>query len=165
LACGLAWLCAACAAGSQPVSTSLPPLASSTPYVIPTAAPTVPVPAHILSLIPACQEIETLDEPVALIWPNAEQRLDELSDSRWGYYRCPQAPVDVSAFYHDKMTEPPYNMRQVAWVNIPQGTLGLYFHSAYHLWTYLWVLPPEADAPGAYVLVAQTDAMAFEPDC
>jgi hypothetical protein len=53
----------------------------------------------------------------------------------------------------------------VEWVSIEQGTLGLYYHTSYHLWTYLWVLPPGPETPGAYVLVAQANSMAFEPDC
>lgn len=162
-------LCAACAGTGQAVPASLPrpaasptSITSSTPAVIPTP---MSIAEYILSLIPHCDGIQVLAQPVKFVWPNVEQRLKDLEGSDWGYFSCPRPVAEVSAFYREQMPQPPYNLNETNWVDQSEGTLGVYYHAARRTWTYAWVVPQPGNLQASYVIVAQTASEAFEPAC
>ncbi len=121
--------------------------------------------AYLLSLIPQCEGAQVLDKGVTFAWPQVEQRLKELEGSYWGYYSCPQARAEVSAFYRDKMTRPPYNRTETNWVERSEGTLGVYYSEGAQLWIYMWIVPQTPEGSSAYVIVAMANGKAFEPTC
>jgi len=160
-------LCVACTSAGQPVPPSLP---AASPMPSMTSAPTaVPTPMsmadYILSVIPRCDGIQILDQPVKFAWPNVEQRLKDLEGSDWGYFSCPRPAAEVSAFYREQMPRPPYNLNETNWVDRSEGTLGVYYHTARRAWTYMWVVPQPGDLQTSYVIVAQTASEVFEPEC
>jgi hypothetical protein len=162
----------ACVGPSDVPPTIKPTLAFPTPTNRPVdeAGPQAPVATlsaaqHLLSLMPACDGLEILAAPVKFEWPNINQRLEELAGSQWGYYRCPAPVADVAAFYKRTLPQSPYGMRETNWVDISDGSLGLYYHPAYQLWFYVWVVPPPGSQLSAYVIVSRSDALAFEPEC
>ncbi len=55
-----------------------------------------------------------------------------------------------------KDVKPPYNWQEFNWVELPEGTLGVYFHTAYQRWFYLWVLPAGVNK-GSRLVLAQRD--------
>lgn len=166
---GLLCLCTACAATDQSEPTSAPmpaPSPTQTTSSAPAAVSTpLSVDEYILSVIPQFEGIQSLDQPIQFAWPNVKRRIKELEGSDWGYFRCAQPPAVVSAFYQEHMPEAPYNMREANRVERPEGTLGIYYHSAYDIWVYLWIVPQPTDPQSSYVIVAVADGMAFVPDC
>ena len=159
----------ACTGANQSVpALSAVPAASPTPIMTsaPTAVPTpMSIAEYILSVIPRCDEIEILDQPVKFVWPNVEQRLRDLEGSDWGYFSCPRPVAEVSAFYRERMLQPPYNLNETNWVDRSEGTLGIYYHPVRQNWTYMWVVPQPGDLQTSYVIVAQTASEVFEPEC
>ena len=119
----------------------------------------------MLSLIPRCDKVKILDQPVKFAWPNVEKRIKALEGSEWGYYSCPQTQDAVSTFYREGMRKKPYSMGETNWVDRPEGTLGVYYHSRSRVWIYLWVVPQPADVRASYVIVALANGRAFEPEC
>jgi hypothetical protein len=158
------WQAVACTVSPPTAPTEIIPT-FEVPAAEATSAPTLSPGQYILTLIPDCDGIVILEQPIALVWPKAEQRLKELETAQWGYYRCLQAPAEVSAYYQRETPRPPYNLRETVWVEVTEGTLGLYYHSAFQIWVYLWVLPDPDEAQSALVLVARANGLAFEPDC
>ena len=120
---------------------------------------------YILSLIPRCDKVRILDRPIKFNWPNVERRIQELEGCDWGYYSCGYNQDAVSAFYKEHMRKPPYNMGETNWVDRPEGTLGIYYHSDSRSWIYLWVVPQSGDVRTSYVIVALANGRAFEPEC
>ncbi len=123
-----------------------------TPTPIPTAtqvpAPTrtrAPVPTMTVSEsmgIPACEGFTAYTKPFGFTW----QGLEDVKDvNDWGYYGCSKGLAESASFYRENMVKPPYNWQEFNWVELPQGTLGVYFHAVYQEWLYLWFLP----RPGA----------------
>ncbi len=160
-------LCVACTSAGQSVPPPRP-AASPTPIMtsVPMAVSTpMPIADYILSVIPRCDGIQILDQPVKFVWPNVEQRLKDLEGSDWGYYRCPRPVAEISAFYREQMLKPPYNMRETNWVDRSEGTLGVYYHTARQTWTYMWVVPRPGDLQASYVIVALAPGEVFEPEC
>ncbi len=130
-----------------------------TPTLTPAPTPTlVPIPYPTLSAfedhnIPPCDGFTVLPEAFPFTWPGIEEALD-ISD--WGYFRCTTSVSEAAAFYRAKMTQPPYNWQEFNWVELPEGTLGVYFHTVYQRWFYLWILPTPASRVANLVL-AQRD--------
>lgn len=161
--------CVACTGAGQSVPASWPmPTVSPTPItsLTPAAVPTpMSLAEYILSVIPRCDGIQILDQPVKFVWPNVEQRLKDLEGSDWGYFSCPRPVAEVSVFYREQMPKPPYNLNETNWVDRSEGTLGVYYHTARRTWTYIWVVPQPGDRQASYVIVAQTASEVFAPEC
>ncbi len=149
-------LCAVAACAPSTVTQggpTLTPLPSPAPQ--PTLSPS-PVPTRTdyeSRNIPGCDGFEALPAAFKFTWPGIEEVTDA---NDWGYYRCGNAPAEVAALYHQKMTEPPYNWQEFNWVELPEGTLGVYYHAVYQVWLYVWILPIPSDQ-GSYLVVAQRD--------
>ncbi|HEX7974212.1 MAG TPA: hypothetical protein VF498_07375, partial [Anaerolineales bacterium] len=147
---GMIYCLAACR--SAPQTSSSPTLVANPPTGVaaPTTQPTDSAPKtpsdYLLTIMPKCDGIQLLDQPVIFKWPNIKQRLKELEESYQGYYTCSQPATDVASFYRETIVKPPFNMNETNWVERPEGTLGLYYHSPTQTWLYLWVVPQPADA-------------------
>ncbi len=127
-----------------------PPTAVSSPTATrwPTATPD---PAgYVTSDIPRCDGAKRID-PIDFEWPGIE----DVKEADWLYYRCALKPLALSEFYRPKMTEAPYNWLENAWVVLPEGTLGVYFHTARQSWLYLWFVADKAEAAGSYLIAAE----------
>jgi hypothetical protein len=110
----------------------------------------------ILTLIPRCDNLKPLREPVEFPWRNFSKRVKELSKAEWGYFTCPQPAPTVSSFYRRRMPQPPYVQGETNWIVRPEGTLGVYYSYATGEWLYLWVVPKPGDAKMSYVVVAKS---------
>ncbi len=121
-----------------------PPTPTPMPTITPTPLPTkVPTPSPTQTAYqylgsPGCDGFTVLSERITFSWEDIEEFLDSGS---WGYYRCAGNAAETAAFYRQKMIQPQYNWQEFNWVEQPQGTLGVYFHTAYQEWMYLWFLP------------------------
>jgi hypothetical protein len=111
--------------------------------------------AYMLTILPKCDGIQILDNPVKFDWPNIDERLQELSGAQWVYYSCPEPREKVSTFYREWMTKPPSTMIETNWVERSEGSVGVYFNGSTSLWTYLWVVSQPEDAQKSYVIVTQ----------
>ncbi len=146
----LVLLLAAAACAPQPTPTPLP---TSTPVARPTmtAAPFPTLTRYEDLGVPGCSGFTVLVDPVQFTW----EGLEEVKDAGdWGYYRCASSASDTAAFYKEKMVKPPYNWQEFNWVELPAGTLGVYFHTVFQKWLYLWFLP---GASGTTVVSAVRD--------
>jgi len=126
---------------------------------VPTSVPavaSVPVSTneYLLSRIPHCTGIQLL-EPFTFDWPDLNQRIRELNTNLWGYFGCDQRQSEVARFYREQMPKPPYNMQETNWIDRKEGSVGVFYNSAY-AWTYLWVVPRSPNSPGSYVIIAQS---------
>jgi len=159
----------ACPGAARPVPARAPAAAlapaPTTSSALRAASEPKTIGERVLSLIPRCDGIKILDRPVKFAWPNVEKRIKELEGCDWGYYSCAQPQAAVSTFYREQMRKPPYNMGETNWVDRPEGTLGLYYHSGSRVWIYLWVVVQPTDARTSYVIVALANGRVFEPDC
>jgi hypothetical protein len=113
----------------------------------------------ILALIPRCDNLKPLREPVAFPWTNFSKRVKELSKAEWGYFSCPQSAPTVSSFYRGRMTKPPYVQGETNWIVRREGTLGVYYSYATGEWLYLWVVPKPGEANMSLVVVAKSGGM------
>ncbi len=116
-------------------------------------------------MLPKCQGVKILDNPVKFSWPNIDQRLRELEGSYWGYYACPLAPATASALYREQMPRPPYNKTETNWVSRPEGTLGVYYSEGANMWIYMWIVPQANNPQESYLIVAMANGKVFEPTC
>jgi hypothetical protein len=154
----LLWAIAACAPAATP--TSLPtPVPAPTRVVFPTP---LPVAAYDSRHIPGCDGFELLAERFRFEWPGIED-IGDVTD--WGYYRCAQAPTQVAAIYREKMIHPPYNWQEIAWVERSEGTLGVYFHTVFQRWLYVWVLSRPNDSKAYLVVAERTEDTPLELPC
>ena len=136
---------------------------AATPVATPTAVPSpAPSPTGTPSEVaewrdtPACDGLEKLPQAILFDWEGKE----EVGDAgTWEYYRCQQPQAQVAAFYREMSLKPPYNWQEMAWVEKPQGTLGIYFHAAFQVWLYRWVLPDPAGEQTSRVVVARRDGL------
>ncbi len=144
---GLIVLCilAACGGAPTPTPTPLPPTPTSTP--MPTAT-SEPVGDYVPPAIPRCAGVKAMGTALKFDWPG----IDDVGEADWHYYHCAQKPEELATFYREAMVNPPYNWLENAWVILPQGTLGVYFHTARQTWLYLWFLA-DTGAPQASDLV------------
>lgn len=110
----------------------------------------------ILTLIPRCDNLKPLREPVVFPWTNFSKRVKELSKAEWGYFVCPQPAPIVSSFYRDRMKKPPYAQGETNWIVRREGTLGVYYSYATSSWLYLWVVPKPGDDKMSYVVAAKS---------
>lgn len=161
-------LLTACA-GASPESSALllldatlSPQAPAATVLSTTSAPVSPS-EYLLTIMPKCDGIQILDQPVTFPWPNIKQRLKELEKSYQGYYTCSQPVAEVTPFYRKNIIKPPYNMNETNWVERPEGTLGLYYHSPTQTWLYLWIVPQPDNAQASLIIAAQSDASIFQP--
>ncbi len=150
-------LCTACSTAGP---ASLPPSAEALPTAkiaasLPTAASvSSSTSEYLLSRIPHCNGIEIRD-PFTFNWPNLAERIRELNTNLWGYFACNQSPSDVAQFYRADMPKPPYNMQETNWIDRKEGSVGVFYNSAY-AWIYLWVIPQPSDPQASYVIIAQS---------
>jgi hypothetical protein len=161
---GLVCLCMACSGASQPAPTPLT-APSASPSATPDQAATAIPPSQAEpapSRVPSCANVQVLDQPITFVWPHIEKHIQELEGSEWSYFACAQPPQEVSAFYRQQMPKPPYNMQEANWVEIPEGTLGVYFHNGYQSWFYVWVVPQPDNPQASYVIVAVTNDSSFQ---
>ncbi len=142
--CGAAGLFAA----PTPTPTATPvPTTTLTPTPYPTLT------AYEDRNIPPCDGFTIIPEAFPFTWPGIEEAQDA---SDWGYFHCDLTVIQAAAFYRQKMVNPPYNWQEFNWVELPEGTLGVYFHTVYQRWFYLWVLPTSSKL-GSYLVLAQRD--------
>jgi hypothetical protein len=170
LALGFLCLTVACSSGIQatptPVFTPFHLSTSTTPST-PSSSPTpLPAGARILSDLPKCEGIEIAASSVTFDWPNIEQRFRELADSDWYYFSCPQPSDVVSSFYRENATQPPYLLSETNWIDRPEGSLGIYFHSVKRFTLYLWIVPQSTNHQATYLIAAFTEGeLIFEEEC
>jgi hypothetical protein len=100
--------------------------------------------------MPQCDGFQELPDAVHFDWPGIEEIKDVDS---WGYFRCGQPAAQVAANYRERMVKPPYNWQQIGWVELPEGTLGVYFDAVRQDWLYLWFLITP-DVPGTLLIAA-----------
>ncbi|HEX9075088.1 MAG TPA: hypothetical protein VF932_04885 [Anaerolineae bacterium] len=158
LAC-LTLLCilAACAPAPTPIPT---PTSVPTATPRPTLAPE-PVGDYVPSDIPRCAGVKALDSPLKFDWPG----IDDVGEADWFYYRCALKPEEVAAFYREKTKDPPYNWMEQAWVVLPEGTLGAYFHTARQEFLYLWFLSDVSSPQTSYLVVAERTGAPLDLPC
>jgi len=117
---------------------------------------------NLLKLIPQCDNMKPMRDPIAIGWTNFAKRVRQLERAEWGYFVCPQAAGTVAEFYRARLNRPPYNLGETNWVTRRyEGTLGIYYNYATRQWLYLWVVPKPGDERSAYVVVAKSTGMAF----
>lgn len=163
-ALALLLLLTACSGDPVATHTSIPSSAanesSSATSTPASAVAPISMSEYILSLIPQCDGVQVL-EPITFDWPNLQQRIEELEGSDWGYYACPHPYEEMAEFYRTNATEPPYLLSETNWVVIPEGTLGVYFHSVRQTWIYLWIVPQSPGSHETYVIAAYSLDLAF----
>ncbi len=152
----------------QATPTPMPSVTpASTPAVNATSAATdsqPEVPAdYFPSDMPACKDFEVLGRRPQFDWPT----IDKVgTDADWVTYRCGNKPSDLAAFYREKMVQPPYNWLETGWTELPQGTLGVYFHAGFQSWKYLWFLKDPASSDSTILVIAdQVDTPMELPCC
>jgi hypothetical protein len=140
----------ACAPPATPTPVPTPiPTATVAPFPTRFPTPTIYDARHM----PGCDGFEPLADRFRFEWPGIEE-IKDVTD--WAYFRCTQSPTQVAAFYREKMVNPPYNWQEIAWVERPEGTLGVYFHTVFQRWLYVWMLPRPND-PKAHLVVAERE--------
>jgi hypothetical protein len=151
----LSVLLPAAACGSL-LAVSPTPLPTPIPTAVPTPTPntptptSAPAPAYVDLNMPGCNGFQELPGTVSFDWPG----LADIKDvDSWGYYRCTEPAGQLAALYKERMVTPPYNWQEISWVELPQGTLGAYFHAARQSWLYLWFLT-NPDVPGTVLVAA-----------
>jgi hypothetical protein len=159
LSCCLCLSLAACSnthQGTEP-SASNPAGIPATIENDPTLTPTyLSAGETLLMILPRCDGIEILEDPIQFKWPNIEDRIKELEGSLWGYYSCPEPQKVVAAFYREQMAKSrPTIYYEANWVERSEGTVGVYYDGVN--WTYLWVVPQPDNAQKSYVIVAQSN--------
>ncbi len=144
-------------AGCGSTGSFAAPTPTATVTAVPTATPK-PTPYPTLTAyedrnIPPCDGFTVLPQAFPFTWPGTEGA-EDVSD--WGYFHCDLTVNRSAAFYRQKMINPPYNWQEFNWVELPEGTLGVYFHTVYQRWFYLWMLPTP-NSQGSYLVLAQRD--------
>lgn len=140
-------------ASPAPTSTAVP-MAVQMATVQPWLAPT-PVPPYEAWGIPPCDGFELLPSSFSFNWPG----LDSIKNAdNWDYVRCSKRPGEIASFYRSKMTQPPYSWQELGWVELPEGTLGVYFDAVRQGWLYLWMLPRLGSGEASQMVVARTAA-------
>jgi len=157
---GLCVVMVACSnnAQSPAPSVTIPPAinnSSTQTSQTPEATP-LSLSASLLQKLPKCDGIQVLDDPIKFDWPNIDERLQELTDAQWGFYSCPGPREDVATFYRERMPKPPFNQIETNWVERTEGSVGVYYNGSTTIWTYLWVVPQQADSQQSYVIVAES---------
>lgn len=143
-------------------SSRLPHPAATVPVTNPGANEISPTPVStplstgekLLLRLPKCEGIQILKHPILFDWPNIERHKKEYAEALWGYFSCEQPQVDVAAFYRVQMPKAPANAYEMNWVEIPEGTVGVYYDGL--LWTIVWIVPREGNMQKTYVIIAQT---------
>ncbi len=151
---GLIVVCVMAGCSAPPTPTPVPPTRTPTPP--PTATPE-PVGDYVPVSIPRCAGVKMLETALKFDWPG----IDDVGEADWHYYNCAQKPEELATFYRDAMINPPYNWLENAWVVLPEGTLGVYFHAARQVWLYLWFLTNSKAPLASYLVVAERNQ--FEP--
>src|SRR5574342_685216 len=138
----------------QPTAT-VPATNPATHEITPTPVST-PLSAgeRLLSRLPKCEGIQILENPIIFDWPNIERHKKDYEEALWGYFGCEQPQVDVAAFYRAQMPKPPSNAYEMNWVEIPEGTVGVFYDGL--LWTIVWIVPRDGNMQKTYVIIAQT---------
>ncbi len=159
VAMSLSLLLAACSAAGEPSRPTVPASPSvSSVATAPVASPTLPPQSpDAQSVLPHCEGMQNLKDPVKLDWPNLEQRKQEFISTAWQYYSCEQPPAEVAAQFRQQLPKPPYNMEETNWIERQEGRLGIYF-SQTGLWHYIWFIPQRGDPQKSYVVVAESFA-------
>jgi hypothetical protein len=139
---------AACSPAATPTPTPTPvPPPTATPLPMPT-----PIGFYMPSYMPICDGAKLLAEDFGFTWPGIENIKKDAENLE--YYRCQQPYGQVATFYREKMLNPPYNWQEIAWVELPEGTLGEYFHAVYQSWFYLWFVPDQSAGQASYLVAA-----------
>ncbi len=63
------------------------------------------------------------------------------------------------------MTQPPYEWGEINWVTLPEGTLGVYFHTVHQTWVYLWFLADSSSAEASRLVVSEQGQEPLELPC
>lgn len=155
------WVCllSACASVPAPTSVQNPtPLPPATPA--PSPEPTI-TQVYVPFDIPLCQVGRELDEPLKFDWPG----IDQVGEADWYYYRCGQSAGDLATAYRTEMPQPPLNWREDAWVELPEGTLGVFFHSGHQAWIYLWFLSDKTSPTSSNLVLAERQGTPLDTSC
>jgi hypothetical protein len=156
----LTMLAAACQSNPSPAAPDF--YATATPSAqsasAPVSAALTPEPAqdYVTSSLPLCQGLQKLSSPIKFSWPNLETALQQLAEYNWGYYSCSSPQSDVAALFHEKMVKPPYNWEQTNWIENEGTTLGVYYHSVFKVWIYIWMLP-SPDKKTSNLVISRSD--------
>ena len=151
-------LCLVVACATPPTPTPVPPTPTPTP--LPTLTPQ-PAGAYMPSDIPRCAGVRRLDQAPKFDWPG----IDDVGDADWYFYQCAQKPDAVAALYRETMVKPPYNWLENAWVVLPEGTLGVYFHTARQNWLYAWFLADSSSPGTMHLVIAETFGAPLDLPC
>jgi hypothetical protein len=108
----------------------------------------------LLTRLPKCEGIQIRENPIIFDWPNIERHKKEYEEALWGYFSCEQPQVDVAAYYRAQMPKPPSNAYEMNWVEISEGTVGVFYNGL--LWTIVWIVPRDGNMQKTYVIIAQT---------
>jgi hypothetical protein len=145
---------------------------TSAPTITPTPLPTnTPTPASVKTAertidyvppdIPTCSGLQALERALVFDWPG----IDDVGEADWLYYRCVQGRDDLAAIYRGKMTSPPYSWVENAWVELPQGKLGVYLHTDSVNWLYLWFIADSSSPANSYLVVARRNETPLDLPC
>ncbi len=146
---------------AAPTPTPTPPSTSTLVPRTATPPPPTPVGDYVPSDIFRCEGVRAINTAVKFDWPG----IDNVVQADWLYYQCDQKPLELAGIYREKMVNPPFNWLENAWVELPQGTLGVYYHTAKQTWLYLWFIADASSEGHSNLVVAQRDDFPLELPC
>jgi len=161
-------LAAGCQGKAQPVvpefySTAVPVAPGASSGAAATATP-VPTVEYVISDLPLPQGLEKLSSPIKFEWPDIETVLQKLEDYNWDTIaaRCLRQRWRRSSTRG--WSSLPYNWEEQHWTDNDLGSVGLYYHSVFRVWIYVWMLPgpDEKSTPTGHRTQRPGTAMGWE---